>query len=43
VVRWTTQGISDVVLEMAGGWHHLRVSCRHPLPALDLLSWVNST
>lgn len=43
VVRWTTQGISAVVLEMAGGLHHLRVSCRHPLPALDVLSWVNST
>jgi hypothetical protein len=43
VLRLTTKGISDVVMEIACGLHHLRVSCRHPLPALDLLSWVNST
>ena len=43
VLRLTTKGISDVVMEIACGLHNLRVSCRHLLPALDLLSWVNST
>ena len=43
VVRLTTKGMADVVLEIACGLHNLRVSCRHPLPAFDLLSWVNST
>jgi hypothetical protein len=43
VLRLTTAGIADVVMEMACGLHNLRVSCRHPLPALNLLHWVNST
>jgi hypothetical protein len=43
VLRLTTKGILDVVMEIACGLHNLRVSCWHPLPALDLLSWVNST
>lgn len=43
VLRLTTEGISDVVMEIACSLHNLRVSCRHPLPALDLRSWVNST
>lgn len=43
VLRLTTKGISDVVMEIACGLHNLRVSCRHPSPVLDLLSWVNST
>ena len=43
VLRLTTQGIADGVMEIACGLHNLRLSCRHPLPALDLLSWVNST
>jgi hypothetical protein len=43
VLRLTTKGIADVVMEIACGLHNLRVSCRHPLPALALLSWVNST
>lgn len=43
VLRLTTKGISDVVMEIACGLHNLRVSCRHLLPALDLLIWVNST
>ena len=43
VLRLTTKGIADVVMEIACGLHNLRVSCRHPLPAFDLLSWVNST
>ena len=43
VLRLTTKAISDVVMEIACGLHNLRVSCRHLLPALDLLTWVNST
>jgi hypothetical protein len=43
VLRLTSEGISDVVMEIACGLHNLRVSCRHSLLALDLLSWVNST
>jgi hypothetical protein len=43
VLRLTTEGISDVVMEIACGLHNLRVSCRHPLLALDLLSWVNNS
>jgi hypothetical protein len=43
VLRLTTKGMSDVVLEIACGLHNLRVSCRHPSPAFDLLSWGNST
>jgi hypothetical protein len=36
VLCLTTKGISDVVMEIACGLHNLRVSCRHPLPVLDL-------
>jgi hypothetical protein len=43
VLRLTKQGVSDLVMEMACGLHNLRVSCRHPLPTFDLLSWFNST
>ena len=43
VLRLTTTGIADVVMEIACGLHNLRVSCRHPLPTLDLLNWVSST
>jgi hypothetical protein len=42
VLRLTTAGISDRVMEMACGLHNLRVSCRHPLPAFDLLSFCDS-
>jgi hypothetical protein len=42
VLRLTTEGISDRVMEIACGWHNLRVSCRHPFPAFSLLSWVGS-
>jgi hypothetical protein len=38
VLRLTRAGISDLVMEVACGLHNLRVSCRHPLPALDLLN-----
>jgi len=30
VLRLTTKGMSDVVLEIACGLYNLRVSCRHP-------------
>jgi len=43
VLRLTTAGISDMVLEIACGWHNLRVSCRHPLFTFDVLSLINSS
>jgi hypothetical protein len=42
VLRLTTDGIADLVMEIACGLHHLHVSCRHPLPTFDLLSLVSS-
>ena len=42
VLRLTKEGISDLVMEIACGLHNLRVSCRHPLPAFDLLSFLSS-
>ena len=42
VFRLTTAGISDLVMEIACGLHHLRVSCRHPFPAFDVLSLLGS-
>jgi hypothetical protein len=42
VLRLTTTGISDLVMEIACGLHNLRVSCRYPLPAFDLLSLISS-
>jgi hypothetical protein len=42
VLRLTTDGIADLVMEIACGLHNLRVSCRHPLPAFDVMSLVNS-
>ena len=42
VLRLTKAGISDLVMEIACGLHNLRVSCRHPLPAFDLLSLISS-
>jgi hypothetical protein len=42
VLRLTKAGISDQVMEIACGLHNLRVSCRHPLPTLDLLSLAGS-
>jgi hypothetical protein len=43
VLRLTKEGISDRVMESACGLHNLRVSCRHPLPAFDLLGFFGST
>jgi hypothetical protein len=42
VFRLTKAGIANLVMEIACGLHNLRVSCRHPLPAFDLLSLVRS-
>lgn len=43
VLRLTTAGMSDRVMEIACGLHNLRVSCRHPLPTFDLLSLLSPT
>jgi hypothetical protein len=42
VLRLTTEGISDQVMEIACGLHNLRVSFRHPLPAFHVLTWERS-
>jgi len=42
VLRLTTEGIADLVMEIACGLHHLRVSCRHPFPTFDVLSLLSS-
>jgi hypothetical protein len=42
VLRLTTAGIADLVMEIACGLHNLRVSCRHPLPTFDVWSLVSS-
>lgn len=42
VWRLTTAGIADLVMEIACGLHHLRVSCRHPLPTFDVRSLIDS-
>ena len=42
VLRLTKAGISDLVMEIACGLHHLRVSCRHPLLTFDVLSLISS-
>ena len=41
-LRLTTEGISALVMEIACGLHNLRVSCRHPFPACDVLSLLGS-
>ena len=42
ILRLTKTGISDLVMEIACSLHNLRVSCRHPLPAFNVLSLMNS-
>ena len=42
VLRLTTDGMADLVMEIACGLHNLRVSCRHPLPTFDVRSFVSS-
>lgn len=41
VLRLTTEGSSDLVMEVACGLHNFRVSCRHPLPIFDVLSFLS--
>ena len=43
VLRLTTAGIADMVMEIACGLHNLRVSCRHPLPTFDVRSLIYSS
>ena len=33
--RLTTPGASDLIMEIAGGLHNLRVDCRHPVPVFN--------
>jgi hypothetical protein len=40
VLRLTTEGIADLVMEIACGLHNLRGSCRHPFPTFDVLSLI---
>jgi DDE superfamily endonuclease len=42
VLRLTTAGIADLVMEIACGLHNLRVRCRHPLPPFDVRGLLNS-
>jgi hypothetical protein len=42
VLRLTTEGISDLVMEIACGLHNLHVSCRHPFPTFDVLSLLST-
>ena len=42
VLRLTTDGMADLVMEIACGLHNLRMSCRHPLPTFDVQSLINS-
>ena len=41
VLRLTTEGIWEFVMEMACRLHNLRGSCRHPFPAFDVLSLLS--
>ena len=43
VLRLTKDNMSDLVMEIACSLHNLRVSCRHPLSAFDLLSLLDET
>ena len=43
VLRLTTEGVADLVMEIACGLHNLRVNCRHPFPTFDVLSLISSS
>ena len=43
LLRLTTAGISDVVMEIACGLHNLRATCHQPMITLDLIDFVSST
>ena len=38
VLRSTTAGLSDLVMEVACALHNLRVDFRHPIPTFDILA-----
>ncbi len=42
LLRLTTSGISDMVMEIACGLHNLRVTCRQALETLDVIDFVSS-
>ncbi len=42
LLRLTTDGISDLVMEIACGLHNLRVTCRHSVTTFDLIDLVSS-
>ena len=42
VLRLTTEGIADLVMEIACGLHNFRVRCRHPFPTFDVLGLLSS-
>ena len=42
LLRLTTDGASDMVMEIACGLHNLRVTCRQPQETLDLFDLVGS-
>jgi hypothetical protein len=42
VLRLTTEGLADLVMEIACGLHNLRMRCRHPFPAFDVVSLISS-
>ena len=42
LLRLTTDGVSDMVMEIACGLHNLRVTCRQPQETLDLFDLVGS-
>ena len=41
VLRLTTEGSSDLVMEIACGLHNLCVSCRHPCSTFDVLNLIS--
>jgi hypothetical protein len=41
VLRLTTEGLSDLVMEIACGLHNFRVDCRHLFPTFDVLSLIS--
>ncbi len=42
LLRLTTEGISDMVMEIACSLHNLRITCRKPQETLDLVDLVSS-
>ena len=42
LLRLTTEGISNMVMEIACSLHNLRITCRQPQETLDLVDLVSS-